>query len=166
MKQRHLLSILIENTSGALSRAVGLFSARAYNIETITAAPTENPSITRMTIVTVADDRTIESIVKHLNRCIEVFKVVDLVESEYVERELMLVKLRAIGRDREEIMRIVDIFRARIVDVTDKLYTVEVTGDSNKLDAFIKAVDNGLILETVRTGAGGISRGERVLSIK
>ncbi|MCF0253878.1 MAG: acetolactate synthase small subunit [Duodenibacillus sp.] len=160
---RHILSVLLENEAGALSRVVALFSARGYNIESLTVAPTENPAVSRMTIVSIAGDATIEQITKQLNRLIEVIKVVDLLEGDYVERELMLVKVRAIGRDRDEMMRIAEIFRARVIDVTEKTYTIEVTGNSGKLDAFLKAVENSLILETVRTGGCGIARGERVL---
>lgn len=163
MASRHILSVLIENASGALSRVVGLFSARGYNIESLTVAPTENEGISRMTIVSFADDVTMEQITKHLNRLIEVVKVYDLMENDYVERELMLVKVRAIGRDRDEMLRVSEIFRARVVDVNDKSYTIEVTGDRSKLDAFLAAIDRTLILETVRTGASGIARGERIL---
>ena len=162
---RPILSILLENNSGTLSRVVGLFSARGYNIETITAAPTENPSISRMTISTSAGPAQVEQITKHLNRLVEVIKVVDLLDNDYVERELMLVKVRAIGRERDEMLRISEIFRGRVVDVTDKSYTIEVTGDSSKLDAFLKAIDKTAILETVRTGASGIGRGERILKV-
>ena len=162
---RHILSILLENNSGTLSRVVGLFSARGYNIETITAAPTENPSISRMTISTSAGPAQVEQITKHLNRLVEVIKVVDLLDNDYVERELMLVKVRAIGRERDEMLRISEIFRGRVVDVTDKSYTIEVTGDSSKLDAFLKAIDKTAILETVRTGASGIGRGDRILKV-
>lgn len=165
MQTRHILSVLLKNTSGALSRVVGLFSARGYNIESLTVAPTETDSISRMTIVSYADEKKMEQITKHLNRIIEVIKVYDLMESDYVERELMLIKVRAIGRDRDEMLRITEIFRARVIDVTDKTYTIEVTGDSRKLDAFMKSVDEKLILETVRTGASGIARGERILKI-
>ncbi|MGN1209380.1 MAG: acetolactate synthase small subunit [Duodenibacillus sp.] len=163
MADRHLISVLLENTSGALSRVVGLFSARGYNIDSVTVAATENPAVSRMTIVSHEDAPKIEQITKHLNRLVEVIKVYDLLDNDFVERELMLVKLRAVGRDRDELMRIAEIFRARIVDVNDKTYTIEVTGDRGKLDAFIKTVDSALILETVRTGACGIARGERVL---
>lgn len=163
MANRHIISVLLENTSGALSRVVGLFAARAYNIDSVTVAPTERADISRMTIVTLEDDGKIEQITKHLNRLVEVIKVYDLLENDYVERELMLVKMRAVGRDRDELMRITQIFRARIIDVTDKTYTVEVTGDQGKLNAFIASVDPAIILETVRTGACGIARGERVL---
>ena len=160
---RHLISILLENEPGALSRTVGLFSARGYNIETLTVAPTEDRSLSRMTIVTSGSDDVIEQITKHLNRLIDVIKVVDLTECPSIERELMLIKVRAVGQDRDEMKRMAEIFRGRIVDVTDKTYTVELTGASGKLDAFIDALDRTAILETVRTGTCGVARGERVL---
>ena len=160
---RHIISILLENEPGALSRVVGLFSARGYNIETLTVAPTEDKSLSRLTIVTTGSDDVIEQITKHLNRLIDAVKVVDLTESAYIERELMLIKVRAVGKEREEIKRMADIFRGRVIDVTDKSYTIELTGDGTKLDAFIDALDRAAILETVRTGASGIARGERVL---
>jgi len=160
---RHIISILLENEPGALSRVVGLFSARGYNIETLTVAPTEDRSLSRMTIVTAGSDDVIEQITKHLNRLIDVVKVVDLIETPYIERELMLIKVRAVGKDREEMKRMADIFRGRAIDVTDKSYTIELTGDGAKLDAFIDALDPASILETVRTGGCGIARGERVL---
>jgi acetolactate synthase-1/3 small subunit len=128
-------------------------------------APTEDPSLSRMTIVTTGSDDVIEQITKHLNRLIEVVKVVDLIESPHIERELMLIKVRAVGKEREEIKRMADIFRGRIIDVTDKSYTLELTGNGSKLDAFIEALDRSAILETVRTGASGIARGERVLRV-
>ena len=162
---KHIISILIENEAGALSRVVGLFSARGYNIETLTVAPTEDTSLSRMTIVTTGSDDVIEQITKHLNRLIEVVKVVDLTESPYIERELMLIKVRAVGKEREEMKRMADIFRGRIIDVTDKTYTIELTGDATKLDAFIDALDRASIIETVRTGSSGIARGERVLRV-
>ena len=162
---RHILSILVENEAGALSRISGLFSARGYNIESLTVAPTEDKSLSRMTIVTTGSDDVIEQITKHLNRLIEVVKVVDLTESPCVERELMLIKLRAIGKEREEVKRMADIFRGRIIDVTERTYTIELTGNSGKLDAFIQAVDRASILETVRTGGSGVGRGERVLRV-
>ena len=160
---RHIISILLENEAGALSRVAGLFSARGYNIETLTVAPTEDVSLSRMTIVTKGSDDVIEQITKHLNRLIEVVKVVDLSEGAHIERELMLVKVRATGKERDEMKRMAEIFRGRIIDVTDKTYTIELTGDVAKLDAFIEAIDRTLILETVRTGVSGIGRGERVL---
>src|SRR5690606_5386337 len=162
---RHIISVLLENEPGALSRVVGLFSARGYNIESLTVAPTEDRSLSRMTIVTSGSDEVIEQITKHLNRLIEVVKLVDLTESAYAERELRLIKVRAVGKDRDEMKRLSDIFRGRIIDVTDRTYTVELTGDGRKLDAFLDRLDQGSILETVRTGASGISRGERVLKV-
>ena len=160
---KHIISLLLENEPGALSRVVGLFSARGYNIETLTVAPTEDRSLSRMTVVTSGSDDVIEQITKHLNRLIDVVKVVDLIETPYIERELMLIKVRAVGKEREEMKRMADIFRGRVIDVTDKSYTIELTGDGTKLDAFIDALDGSAILETVRTGASGIARGERVL---
>ncbi len=162
---RHIVSILLENEAGALSRVVGLFSARGYNIESLTVAPTEDKSLSRMTIVTSGSDDVIEQITKHLNRLIEVVKVVDLTESPCIERELMLIKVRAVGKERDEMKRMADIFRGRVIDVTDKTYTIELTGDAAKLDAFIEALDRAAILETVRTGSSGIARGERVLKV-
>ena len=162
---RHIISVLLENEAGALSRVVGLFSARGYNIETLTVAPTEDPTLSRMTIVTAGSDDVIEQITKHLNRLIEVVKVVDLTDGQHIERELMLMKVRAVGKEREELKRTADIFRGRIIDVTEKSYTIELTGAASKLDAFIEAVDRTAILETVRTGASGIGRGERILKV-
>ena len=162
---KHIIAILIENEAGALSRVVGLFSARGYNIESLSVAPTENPSISRMTIATIGSEDVIEQITKHLNRLIEVIKVVDLTEGPYLERELMMVKIRAVGKEREEIKRMADIFRGSIIDVTDKSYTVEITGDQQKNNAFLQAIDRSAILETVRTGCSGIGRGERILRL-
>jgi acetolactate synthase-1/3 small subunit len=162
---RHVISVLLENEPGALSRVVGLFSARGYNIETLTVAPTEDASLSRMTIVTTGSDDVIEQITKHLNRLIDVVKVVDLTDAEYTERELMLIKVRAVGKEREEMKRMADIFRGRIVDVTEKTYTIELTGNTGKIDAFMRALDRSAILETVRTGSSGIGRGERVLRV-
>jgi acetolactate synthase-1/3 small subunit len=162
---RHIISILIENEPGALSRVVGLFSARGYNIDTLSVAPTEDPSLSRMTIVTFGSDDVIEQITKHLNRLVEVVKVFDLSEGPHIERELMMIKVRAVGKEREELKRTTDIFRGRIIDVTDKSYTIELTGDSAKLDAFIDSIERGSILETVRSGGSGIGRGERILKV-
>ena len=162
---KHIIAVLLENEPGALSRVVGLFSARGYNIESLTVAPTEDPSLSRMTIQTTGSDDVIEQITKHLNRLIEVVKVVDLTEGAYTERELMMVKVRAVGKEREEMKRMADIFRGRIVDVTEKSYTMELTGDAAKLDAFLVAIDRTAILETVRTGTSGIGRGERILRV-
>ncbi len=162
---RHIISVLIENEPGALSRVVGLFSARGYNIETLSVAPTEDPSLSRMTLVTIGSDDVIEQITKHLNRLVEVVKVFDLTEGPHIERELMMIKVRAVGKEREELKRTTDIFRGRIIDVTDKSYTIELTGVSSKLDAFISAIDRASILETVRSGGSGIGRGERILKV-
>jgi acetolactate synthase I/III small subunit len=162
---RHIISILIENESGALSRVSGLFSARAYNIESLTVAPTEDPSLSRMTIVSIGSDEIIEQITKQLNKLIDVVKVVDLSEAAHIERELMLIKVRATGKDREEMKRVADIFRGRIIDVTESTYVVELTGNTAKLDAFLDAIDRSLILETVRTGVCGIGRGDRILRV-
>lgn len=162
---RHIISVLLENEAGALSRVSGLFSARGYNIESLTVAPTEDASLSRMTIVTSGSDDVIEQITKQLNKLIEVVKVVDLSDGMHIERELMLVKVRASGKDRDEMKRIADIFRGRILDVTDKTYTIELTGTGAKLDAFIEALEQGAILETVRTGASGVGRGERILKV-
>ena len=162
---RHIISVLVENEAGALSRISGLFSARGYNIETLTVAPTEDASMSRMTIVTTGSEDVIEQITKQLNKLIEVVKVIDLSEAEHIERELMLIKVRAGLKEREEMKRLADIFRGRVLDVTDKSYTIELTGTGSKLDAFLQAIEPGVILETVRTGASGIGRGERILRI-
>ncbi|OIP09295.1 MAG: acetolactate synthase small subunit [Rhodocyclales bacterium CG17_big_fil_post_rev_8_21_14_2_50_68_7] len=162
---RHVISLLLENEAGALSRVSGLFSARAYNIESLTVAPTEDASMSRMTIITRGSDDVVEQITKQLNKLVEVVKVVDLSESGHLERELMLAKVRAVGKDREEMKRMADIFRGNIIDVTDSSYVVELTGNSGKLDAFLGAIDASLILETVRTGVCGIGRGDRILKI-
>ena len=162
---RHIISVLIENEPGALSRVVGLFSARGYNIDSLSVAPTEDPSLSRMTIVTFGSYDVIEQITKHLNRLVEVVKVFDLSEGPHIERELMMIKVRAVGKEREELKRTTDIFRGRIIDVTDKSYTIELTGDSAKLDAFIDSIDRVSILETVRSGGSGIGRGERILKV-
>jgi len=162
---RHILSLLMENESGALSRVSGLFSARGFNIESLTVAPTEDPTVSRMTLVTSGSDEIVEQITKHLNKLVDVIKVVDLHESVHIERELMLIKISADGASREEIKRLVDIFRGRIVDVTDSSYIVEMTGDGNKLDAFIRTLDTKKILEVVRTGVSGIARGEKAVKI-
>ncbi len=155
----------MENEAGALSRVAGLFSSRGYNIESLTVAATEDSTLSRMTLVTTGSDDVIEQITKQLNKLIEVVKVVDLSEGNHIERELMLIKVRAVDNDREEIKRMADIFRGRIIDVTDKSYTIELTGTGSKLDAFVEAMNRTTILETVRTGASGIGRGERILKV-
>ena len=162
---RHIISVLVENEAGALSRIAGLFSARGYNIETLTVAPTEDASMSRMTIVTTGSEDVVEQITKQLNKLIEVVKVIDLSEAEHIERELMLIKVRAGQKERDDMKRMADIFRGRIIDVSDNTYTIELTGSGAKLDAFIKSLDQGAIIETVRTGASGIGRGSRVLRV-
>jgi len=153
----------MENETGALSRVSGLFSARAYNIESLTVAPTEDPTVSRMTLVTSGSDDVIEQITKHLNKLVDVIKVIDLNESRHIERELMLIKLQARGENREEIKRLVDIFRGRIIDVTESTYTIEMTGAGDKLDAFISALEDRVILEVVRSGVSGIARGDKAI---
>lgn len=160
---RHILSLLMENESGALSRVSGLFSARGFNIESLTVAPTEDPTVSRMTLVTSGSDAIIEQITKQLNKLVEVIKLVDLNENVHIERELMLIRISAMGDSREEVKRLSDIFRGRIIDVTESTYIVEMTGDGDKLDAFIRTLDPKNILEVVRTGVSGIARGEKAI---
>jgi acetolactate synthase-1/3 small subunit len=162
---RHIISILIENEAGALSRVAGLFSARGYNIESLTVAPTEDPSLSRMTLVTRGNDEIIEQITKQLNKLIDVVKLIDLAEASHIERELMLVKVKTTEQTREEIKRMADIFRGRILDVTPTTYVIEITGTSGKLDAFIGGLSEGSIIEVVRSGATGISRGDKGLHL-
>ena len=161
---RHIIAVLLENEAGALSRVVGLFAQRNYNIESLTVAPTEDPTLSRLTLTTIGDDSKIEQIIKHLYKVVEVVKVIDLSESDHVERELMLVKLRAEGLARAEVKRTADIFRGQIIDVTASTYTIQMSGPSGKLDAFIRAIGKTTILEVVRSGVSGISRGEKVLN--
>ena len=162
---RHIISLLMENEAGALSRVAGLFSARGYNIESLTVAPTEDATLSRMTIVTIGSEEIIEQITKQLNKLIDVIKVMDLTEGSHIERELMLVKVKAVGMGRDEMKRTSDIFRGSIIDVTESTYTIELTGAGSKLDAFLEAIDAASIIETVRTGASGIGRGDRSLKI-
>ncbi len=162
---RHIISLLMENESGALSRVSGLFSARGYNIESLTVAPTEDATLSRMTIVTSGTDEIIEQIIKQLNKLIDVVKVLDLNDGKFIERELMIVKVKANAQYRDEMKRMCDIFRGRIIDVSDSSFTIEITGSSSKLDAYIESIDKAAILETVRTGASGIGRGDRILKV-
>jgi len=164
MSERHTISILLENTAGALSRVAGLFSARAYNIESLSVAPTEDPTVSRLTLVTSGSPEIIEQITKQLNKLVDVIRLVDLNEGRAIEREIMLIKLRAAGTEqREEMSRLVDIFGGRIVDVTETTYIVEIIGDSDKLNAFIEAVSAKRILEVVRSGELGILRGTKAM---
>ncbi|MDW7626117.1 MAG: acetolactate synthase small subunit [Candidatus Nitrotoga sp.] len=162
---RHIISLLMENEAGALSRVSGLFSARGYNIESLTVAPTEDTTMSRMTIVTSGSDEVIEQINKQLNKLIEVVAVMDLSEGEHLERELMLVKVRATSEVREEMKRMIDTFGGRIIDTSDETLIMELTDTSKKLEGFLQSIDGSLILETVRTGASGIGRGSRVLKL-
>ena len=163
---RHTISILLENEAGALSRVAGLFSARGYNIESLTVAPTEEPSVSRMTLVTRGSKDVIEQITKQLNKLIEVIKLNDLTVGKHIERELMMAKINVpTPKDKDELKRLVDIFRGRIIDVDDANYTIEMTGQGDKLDAFIKVVNSGHIVEIVRSGVLGIARGGKHLSL-
>lgn len=162
---RHIISLLLENEPGALSRVAGLFSARGYNIESLSVAPTEDATVSRMTLVTSGSDEIIEQITKQLNKLVDVVKLLDITESTHVEREIMLIKVRASGSLREEIKRLCDIFRGRILDVTTSTYIIELTGTDDKLDAFISALEPQAILEVVRSGSLGIGRGEKALRI-
>ncbi|CAM4120900.1 acetolactate synthase small subunit [Psychrobacter arenosus] len=163
--QRHLISVLIENEAGSLSRLVGLFSQRGYNIETLNVAPTEDPTMSRLTLTTITSPEKIEQVTKQLHKLIEVVKVINLTDNVHVERELMLLKVRATGNVREEVKRSADIFRAQIVDVTANLYTIQIVGDTEKLDGFIDVIGQERILEVVRSGVIGIARGEKTLSV-
>jgi acetolactate synthase I/III small subunit len=162
---RHIISILIENEAGALSRVAGLFSARGYNIESLTVAPTEDESLSRMTLVTKGSDDVIEQIKKQLNKLVDVVKLLDLADCPHIEREMMLVKVRAERQHREEVARLAEIFRGRIIDVTDTSYVIDITGSPEKLNAFLKALHDDLIVEVVRTGPCGIARGAKGLNI-
>ena len=160
---KHIISILLENESGALSRVAGLFSARAYNIESLSVAPTDDPSLSRMTIVTIGTEEIIEQINKQLNKLIDVVKLIDMTGDIHIERELMLIKVSAVDGERDEVKRLVDIFHGRVIDVTDTTYTIEITGNGEKLNAFVEALSSITIQEVVRSGLIGISRGEKSL---
>ncbi|MGK2915398.1 MAG: acetolactate synthase small subunit [Porticoccaceae bacterium] len=162
---RRIISILLENEPGALSRVVGLFSQRGYNIDTLTVAPTEDKTLSRLTLTTAGDDLVIEQITKQLNKLIDVVKVIDLTDGAHIERELMLLKVKAVGAQREEVKRAVDIFRGQIIDVSPSSFVVQLIGDSGKLDAFIQALGEVTILEVVRSGISGIARGEKALRL-
>ncbi len=160
---RHIISLLLENESGALSRVAGLFSARAYNIESLSVAPTDDPSLSRMTVVTNGTEEIIEQISKQLNKLIDVVKLIDMTADVHVERELMLIKVSAVDEERDEVKRLADIFNGRVIDVTDRTFTIEITGKGDKLNAFVAALSSITILEVVRSGSIGISRGETAL---
>ena len=160
---RHVISILMENEAGALSRVANLFSARGYNIESLTVAPTDDATLSRLTLVTYGNEQIVEQIVKQLNKLIDVIKLIDLSETDAIERELMLVKTRATGEQRAEMKRLADIFGGHVLDVTDATYTIELTGTGSKLDNFLRAVEKDAILEVVRSGATGIALGQKAL---
>ena len=162
---RHIISVLLENEPGALSRVVGLFSQRNYNIDSLTVAPTEDQTLSRLTLTTSGDDARIEQITKHLNRLVDVVKLVDLTEGAHIERELMLIKVRASGAQRDEVKRTADIFRAQVVDMTANVFTIQITGTGSKLDAFITALGVNTVLEVARTGVLGVSRGDKALAL-
>ncbi len=163
MKRRHVISVLLENESGALSRVSGLFSARGYNIESLTVAATHDPTLSRMTIVSIGTERVVEQIIKQLNKLIDVVRLTDLTEVQFIEREMMLVKVRAVDQGRDELKRMADIFRGRILDVTDTSYVIELTGDDHKLTAFLDICGRDNVIEVVRSGATGIARGDKSL---
>ncbi len=162
---RRILSVLMENEPGALSRVVGLFSQRGYNIESLNVAPTTDNTLSRLTLTTTGDDLKIEQITKHLNKIVDVVKVVDLTEGAHVERDMLLVKVRAEGDQRDEVKRTTDIFRGQIIDVGPATYIVQLTGPIDKLDSFLSALGEAEILEVVRSGVAGMARGEKVLTI-
>ena len=162
---RRIISVLVENEAGALSRVIGLFAQRNYNIETLTVAPTEDTTLSRLTLSTLAGDEQVEQITKQLNKLIEVIRLVDLTEGEHIERELMLIKLRATGSQRAEIKRASDVFRGQIVDVSQSTYTIQLTGTTEKLNAFLKVIPLSNVLEVARSGVAGLSRGEKVLAL-
>lgn len=164
---RHILAILLENEPGALSRIVGLFSQRAYNIESLTVAPTDDNSLSRITIATYGDDKVLEQIVKQVNKLVDVIKITELTDRKHVERELLLVKVAAMNdKLRTEVKRITDIFRGAVIDIGKQVYTIELTGNSDKLNAFIEALSNETeIIESARSGCVGMARGEQALKI-
>ncbi len=162
---KRIISVLMENAPGSLSRVVGLFSQRGYNIESLTVAPTEDETLSRLTLTTMGNEHVIEQITKHLNKLIDVVKLVDLTEGAHIEREIMLVKIKAAGAQRAEVKRCIDIFRGQIVDVTGSLYIAQITGASDKLESFLQAIGDAAIIEVVRSGVSGIARGEKVLSL-
>lgn len=162
---RHIISVLMENEPGALSRVVGLFSQRGYNIDTLNVAPTDDLTLSRLTLTTHGSDQVIEQITKHLNKLIDVIKVVDLIEGPHIERELMLVKVKANEAQRAEINHCIDIFRGQVVDVNVNAYTLQLVGSSDKLDAFLEAINYANILELVRSGVSGLARGEKILKV-
>jgi acetolactate synthase I/III small subunit len=162
----HIISVMVENKFGVLSRVAGLFSGRGFNIESLSVGPSIDPTVSMMTLVTRGDDRIVEQIIKQLNKLIDVIKVVDLTEGAFVARETVLIKINAKGEDRAEALRITDIFRARVVDSTATTYTIEITGDTNKVEAIINLLRPLGIKELVRTGRIAIAREEIKTSLQ
>ena len=163
---RHIISVLLENESGALSRVSGLFSSRGYNIESLTVAPTNDPTLSRMTIVTVGDDRKIDQIEKHLNKLVDVIALQDITVSGHIEREIVLIKLAIDPQQKDNLDRIIDAFQASLSDVVDNQFIVEMSGSSEKVDELIKSLSNANIIEVVRSGVIGLASGERALTVK
>jgi len=162
---RHTISILVENEFGVLARVAGLFSGRAFNIESLSVAETMDPSVSRITLVTRGDDQVLEQVEKQLNKLINVIKVIDFTDTPHVERELVLIKVAVDERTRGEVANIIDIFRGKIIDVSARTYVVEVTGAEDKIEALIALLKPIGILEIVRTGRVAMFRGPRVLTI-
>jgi acetolactate synthase-1/3 small subunit len=158
---RHVITLLVENEFGVLARIAGLFSGRGFNIESLCVAESLDPSVSTMTLATRGDDQIIEQVLKQLNKLIPVIKVVDLVERDFVEREMVLVKVNATAETREEVLRIVEIFRGKVIDVGNKTYTIEVTGDENKIKAILSLFKPLGIKELVRTGRVAMVRGSK-----
>jgi acetolactate synthase-1/3 small subunit len=166
IRTRHIISLLMENETGALSRVSGLFSQRGYNIESLTVAPTDDPTLSRMTVVTKGNDASIEQIIKQLNKLIDIVKVMELSDYAHIEREIMFVKVAATDMEScASIKRMADIFRANVIDVKNKTYTIEITGRPDKLDGFLETMVDHKIIEVVRSGAMGITRGSNALKV-
>ncbi len=166
VRTRHIISLLMENETGALSRVSGLFSQRGYNIESLTVAPTDDPTLSRMTLVTKENDASIEQIIKQLNKLIDVVKVMELSDYDHIEREIMFIKVAATNMETcASIKRMADIFRANVIDVKNKMYTIEITGRPDKLDGFLETMEDHKIIEVVRSGAMGITRGSNALKV-
>ena len=163
---RHVISVLMENESGALSRVVGLFSARGYNIESLSVAPTDDDSLSRLTLVTRGSEQIVEQILKQLNKLIEVVKVTDLSDFKHIEREMMLIKIEAKQAESIAVIKqIADVFRGKVIDLSNKTFTIEISGNGEKLDAFIEVMNEQIILEVVRSGCIGIARGNVALKV-
>lgn len=155
--KRHIVSLLLENEAGALSRVVGLFSARGFNIDSLNVAPTQDPTVSRLTLVTHCDDNIIEQINKQLNKLVEVIKLVNIEEHELIDRDMMMVKIIADEKDRANILQIVEVFRARVVDMHPTTLVIEISGSPRKLDAFLAMIDHRKIREMARTGVTGVA---------